>query len=135
MDQMQDGNHAGKHARQALILFAHGARDAGWAAPFLRLQALLQAQQGLAVKLAFLELMTPDLAQCVAQLVADGVGDITVVPVFLGQGGHVQRDLPKLLADLGAAHPDLHLRAAAPVGEDADVLQAMAQYCLRCLPA
>jgi sirohydrochlorin cobaltochelatase len=117
---------------KALILFAHGARDANWAAPFLRLQNLLRTQQnGLRVELAFLELMTPDLTQCVAQLLRDGIGEITVVPVFLGQGGHVQRDLPKLLETLRAAHPGLNLRAAGPVGEDAEVLEAMAQYCLR----
>jgi sirohydrochlorin cobaltochelatase len=122
-------------AGRALILFAHGARDAAWAAPFLRLQELLQARRpALVVRLAFLELMAPDLAQCVAQLLSEGIDDVTVVPVFLGQGGHVQRDLPKLLAQLRAAHPGLHLSAAAPVGEDADVLDAMAQYCLRSLP-
>jgi sirohydrochlorin cobaltochelatase len=137
MEQIQDGMQGkARAAGRALVLFAHGARDASWAAPFLRLQDLLQAQQpGLAVKLAFLELMTPDLAQCVAQLLADGVGDITVVPVFLGQGGHVQRDLPKLLAQLREARPGLRLSAAAPVGEDADVLAAMARYCLRSLDA
>jgi sirohydrochlorin cobaltochelatase len=120
--------------KRALILFAHGARDPAWMAPFLRLQTLLQTQQpGLTVKLAFLELMTPDLPQCVAQLLPAGIDDITVVPVFLGQGGHVQRDLPQLIATLRLAHPDLRLYAAAPVGEDADVLDAMARYCLRSL--
>jgi sirohydrochlorin cobaltochelatase len=122
-------------AKRALILFAHGARDPAWMAPFLRLQTLLQTQQpGLTVRLAFLELMTPDLPQCVAQLLPAGIDDITVVPVFLGQGGHVQRDLPQLIATLRLAYPDLRLQAAAPVGEDADVLNAMAQYCLRSLP-
>ncbi|MDB5988829.1 MAG: putative cobalamin [Herbaspirillum sp.] len=120
--------------KRALILFAHGARDPAWMAPFLRLQTLLQTQQpGLMVKLAFLELMTPDLPQCVAQLLPDGIDDITVVPVFLGQGGHVQRDLPQLIATLRLAYPGLSLQAAAPVGEDADVLDAMARYCLRSL--
>jgi sirohydrochlorin cobaltochelatase len=123
-------------SKRALILFAHGARDPAWAAPFLRLQTLLQTQQpGLTVTLAFLELMTPDLPQCVAQLLPAGIDDITVVPVFLGQGGHVQRDLPLLIADLGAAHPGVALRVAAPVGEDAAVLEAMAQYCVRSLAA
>src|ERR1700726_4156817 len=113
--------------KRALILFAHGARDPAWMAPFLRLQTLLQTQQpGLTVKLAFLELMTPDLPQCVAQLLPAGIDDITVVPVFLGQGGHVQRDLPQLMASLRLAYPGLRLYAAAPVGEDADVLNAMA---------
>jgi sirohydrochlorin cobaltochelatase len=120
--------------KRALILFAHGARDPAWMAPFLRLQTLLQTQQpGLTVKLAFLELMTPDLPQCVAQLLPAGIDDITVVPVFLGQGGHVQRDLPQLIASLRLAYPGLRLHAAGPVGEDADVLDAMAQYCLRSL--
>lgn len=122
-------------AVRALILFAHGARDAVWAAPFLRLQEMVQAQRPeLIVKLAFLELMTPDLPQCVAQLLAEGIGEMTVVPVFLGQGGHLQRDLPKLLAQLREAHPGLLLTAAPPVGEDAEVLEAMARYCLRSLP-
>ena len=120
--------------KQALILFAHGARDPNWVEPFLRLQNLLRTQQsGLRVELAFLELMTPDLTQCGAQLLGEGGDDITVVPVFLGQGGHVRRDLPKLLETLRAAHPGLSLRAAAPVGEDAEVLDAMARYCLRSL--
>ncbi|MDB5774912.1 MAG: cobalamin biosynthesis protein CbiX [Herbaspirillum sp.] len=122
--------------KRALILFAHGARDPAWAAPFRRLQALLQTQRPeFTVELAFLELMTPDLPQCVAQLLPEGVDDITVVPVFLGQGGHVQRDLPQLVEDLRAAHAGLTMRVAAPVGEDADVLEAMAQYCIRSLTA
>ena len=121
--------------KQALILFAHGARDPAWAAPFQRLQALLQEQRpALTVTLAFLELMTPTLPTCVAQLVSDGIEEITVVPVFLGQGGHVQRDLPLLVEALRQAYPSLQLQVAAPVGEDADVLNAMAQYCLRSLP-
>jgi sirohydrochlorin cobaltochelatase len=129
-----------KMAGRALILFAHGARDPAWMAPFLRLQSLLQKQQpGLTVKLAFLELMEPNLPQCVEQLQLQSspaaIDDITVVPVFLGQGGHVQRDLPLLVAKLRETYPKLRLSVAAPVGEDADVLNAMAQYCLRSLPA
>jgi sirohydrochlorin cobaltochelatase len=129
-----------KMAGRAVILFAHGARDPAWMAPFLRLQTLLQTQQPeLTVKLAFLELMSPDLPQCVEQLQSQsspsGIDDITVVPVFLGQGGHVQRDLPDLVAKLREAYPKLRLSVAAPVGEDAEVLNAMAQYCLRSLPA
>lgn len=127
-----------KMAGRALILFAHGARDPAWMAPFLRLQNLLQKQQpGLTVKLAFLELMEPNLPQCVEQLQLQSpptaIDDITVVPVFLGQGGHVQRDLPQLVDKLREAYPTLRLSVAAPVGEDAEVLDAMAQYCVRSL--
>jgi sirohydrochlorin cobaltochelatase len=121
-------------ATRALVLFAHGARAQGWAAPFERLRALTAARlPDCEVSLAFLELMTPALPDEVAALVARGVAHITVVPVFLGQGGHLQRDLPALCASLRATHPGLTLDVAGPVGEDAGVLKAMADYCISAL--
>jgi sirohydrochlorin cobaltochelatase len=121
--------------RQALILFAHGARAASWAAPFERLRDLTQARMpGVAVHLAFLELMTPRLPELIPALLAglpDGaVLDATVVPVFLGQGGHVLRDLPLLVEELRQAHPQLRLKVVEAVGENASVLAAIADYCV-----
>lgn len=115
----------------ALILFAHGARDPRWAAPFERLQQVTQAQlPGVAVRLAFLELMTPRLPEVAAALAHDGCSRVTVVPVFLGQGGHVLRDLPLIVTQLKIDHPQLDVRVADAVGESAAVLDAMARYCV-----
>jgi sirohydrochlorin cobaltochelatase len=120
---------------RALILFAHGARAASWALPFQRLRELTARQRpDVAVSLAFLELMTPSLPDEAAQLVARGVRDITIVPIFLGQGGHLLRDLPQLVEGLRAAHPDVSISTVPAVGEDPDVLAAMASYCLAALP-
>ena len=117
--------------QKALILFAHGARAAGWAAPFERLQHITSAQlPGVVVRLAFLELMTPQLPETVAALAADGRTNITIVPVFLGQGSHLLRDLPLIVEELRSAYPQLHLRVAAAAGEDPDVLGAIARYCI-----
>ena len=123
---------------RALVLFAHGARAAAWAAPFERLREMTQMrtqarEPDCEVLLAFLELMEPRLPAVVAGLVERGVLDVTVVPVFLGQGGHLLRDLPLLADGLRAAHPRLHLKVAGAVGEDPDVLAAMSDYCLRAL--
>ena len=119
---------------RALILFAHGARAASWAAPFERLRDTLGAQlPGVPVTLAFLELMEPRLPPAVDALVAQGVSDITVVPVFLGQGGHLLRDLPALADGIRAAHPGLQLQLVGAIGEDPGVQAAMADYCLRSL--
>ena len=116
---------------QTLILFAHGARDPRWAAPFERLQGILQTRlPSVNVGLAFLEFMTPDLPSLVEQAVASGSLAVRIVPVFLGQGGHVLRDLPLLLDQLRQAHPTLALTVAQAVGEDADVLNAIADYCV-----
>jgi sirohydrochlorin cobaltochelatase len=121
--------------RHALVLFAHGARDPRWAAPFERLQQLVQAQlPDSAVELAFLELMTPRLPDLVARLVEQGCDDVTVVPVFLGQGGHVLRDLPVIAEQLRRDHPQLTLTVAGAAGEDGSVLNAIAKYCVDVLP-
>lgn len=120
--------------RQAMILFAHGARAASWAEPFERLRVLVQSRTPqVPVSLAFLELMEPRLPQQVAQLVNDGVQDITIVPVFLGQGGHVLRDLPLMVEQLRANYPGLAIAVAGAVGEDPNVQAAMADYCVGAL--
>ena len=115
----------------ALILFAHGARDPRWAAPFERLQQIAQGQlPDVAVRLAFLELMNPRLPETVAELVGAGCMQVTVVPVFLGQGGHVLRVLPLIVEQLRADHPQLQVNVADAVGENPQVLAAIASYCI-----
>lgn len=117
--------------KHALILFAHGARDPRWAAPFERLRELSQAAlPDTAVSLAFLELMSPRLPEAVATLVQNGCEKVALVPVFLGQGGHVLRDLPLLVDELRGLYPDLEISVAPAVGEDAAVLDAIAGYCV-----
>jgi sirohydrochlorin cobaltochelatase len=117
--------------KQALILFAHGARDPRWAEPFERLREIAQAAlPDTDVSLAFLELMSPRLPEAVAGLAQRGCLKVSLVPVFLGQGGHVLRDLPLLVEELRGAHPGLEISVAPAVGEDAAVLDAIAQYCV-----
>ena len=112
---------------QALVLFAHGARDARWAEPFEAVAARIRAAApDLPVALAYLELMTPSLAEAVAQLVARGATRVDVVPLFLGTGGHLRRDLPPLVEALRAAHPGVGIRLHAAIGEHAAVVEAMA---------
>lgn len=119
---------------RALVLFAHGARAASWAAPFERLRDLTRARlPGVPVSLAFLELMEPRLPAEVARLAAGGIDEITVVPVFLGQGGHLLRDLPLLVEQLRVDHPGVAVKVVGAVGEDAAVLAAMTDYCVGAL--
>ena len=55
-------------APTGLILFAHGARDAAWAAPFEAVAARIRTQRPQwRVVLAYLELMPPDLAALIAK--------------------------------------------------------------------
>ena len=121
-------------AKRALILFAHGARAASWAAPFERLRDLAQARMpDVCVSLAFLEFMTPQLPELVGELVRSGNAQITVVPVFLGQGGHVLRDLPVMVEQLRGAYPQAAISVAEAAGENAAVLNAICDYCVGAL--
>jgi len=117
--------------KNALVLFAHGARDPRWAVPFEKLRDIARAQlPDTDVSLAFLELMSPRLPEVVARLAAEGCERVSVVPVFLGQGGHVLRDLPLLIDGLRSDHPGLDISVAAAVGEDSAVLEAIGRYCV-----
>lgn len=122
--------------RQALVLFAHGSRDPRWAQPFLRLCEMLATQlPEVTVELAFLELMEPRLPEVMTRLAGVGAHEVSVVPIFLGQGGHVLRDLPLLIEEARATHPALKIKLADAVGESEAVLRAMAQYCAASLDA
>lgn len=119
---------------KALVLFAHGARAASWSAPFGRLRDATAARlPDVAVSLAFLELMEPRLPAEAARLAAAGINAMTIVPVFLGQGGHLLRDLPLLVEQLRIDHPGMAITVAGAVGEDPGVLEAMTRYCVSAL--
>ena len=112
---------------RGLILLAHGARDPAWAAPFEAVAARvrLRAPQAV-VRLAFLELMPPSLAEAGAELAAGGCTRVDVVPVFLGGGGHVRRDVPALLDQLRAAHACVAWTLHGALGETPHVIAALA---------
>jgi sirohydrochlorin cobaltochelatase len=113
---------------RGLVLFAHGARDARWAEPFESVATRVRAAlPEVRVALAFLELMPPSLDQAAQRLAADGVTAIDVVPLFLGTGGHLRSDLPRLVDALRVAHPGLTVRLHAAIGEHVSVIEAMAR--------
>jgi len=113
--------------KTGLILFAHGARDPRWALPFEAVAERVRATQpGVSVRLAYLELMSPSLPSAGAELVAEGCATITIVPLFLGAGGHVRKDLPLIVDELRTAHPAVHWHLQPPVGELPSVIDALA---------
>lgn len=116
-------------SQEAIVLFAHGARDPIWAQPAQRVaDEVRRLRPGTLVSVAFLELMTPTLADAVESAAASGADVVRVVPLFLAQGGHLKRDVPVLIEAVQAKHPDCRIELVTAVGEDAGVVQAMAVY-------
>jgi len=117
---------------KGLILFAHGSRDPRWAEPFEAVAATVRERApALAVRLAYLELMQPDLAAAAATLIdEEGVTQIDVLPLFLGAGNHLKRDLPPLLDALRTAHPGVRFTLHRAVGENPALAAALADIAL-----
>jgi sirohydrochlorin cobaltochelatase len=117
---------------QAIILFAHGAREPGWAAPFEAIQRRLQtARSDVLVLTAYQEFMAPTLAAAVAQSAAQGAKRVVVVPLFIGSGSHVKHDLPLLLEEERRRHPQLELQVLPAIGDAPEILQAVSDWILR----
>ena len=110
--------------KEGIVLFAHGSSEPEWARPFERIAAQLRKQ--FQVELAYLERMKPTLDDAVTKLVDAGSRRIRIVPVFLGTGGHIKEDLPKLAAAARARHAGLELVLEPPIGERKEITDAIA---------
>lgn len=113
--------------RTGLILFAHGSRNPAWRKPFDRVLKDVMKRGECPAILAFGEFMSPGMVEAAQMLAAQGVKKAVIVPLFLGGGAHVRGDVPKLAA-LARAASGLQLRVAKSIGEDAAVLNAIADY-------
>jgi len=110
--------------KEGIVLFARGSRDRGWAAPFRKiLKRLHEDLPEAEIRLAYLEIMKPSLGEALRELATKGVKSIRIVPLFLGYGGHIKKDLPALVA---AADPQVKVTIEAPVGEAPQVIEAIA---------
>jgi sirohydrochlorin cobaltochelatase len=115
--------------KRGLVLFAHGARDPRWAAPFEAIADAVRSRTAdVDVRLAFLELMSPDLPTVADALVADGCTRIDILPLFLGTGGHLRRDLPPLVDGIAVRHPQVQVTLRAAAGEAPEVIDALAAH-------
>jgi sirohydrochlorin cobaltochelatase len=118
--------------QHAIILFAHGSRDALWRRPIEAVaDEVKQLSPDTQVACAYLELTQPDLPTTVAALVQTGVDAIRIVPMFLGVGRHAREDLPLLLQDLIIQHPGVTFDLRNAIGEEPELTRAMAEIALK----
>ena len=114
-----------------IILFAHGSRDPQWRLPMQAVASQIAARAPTTpVRCAYLELCEPTLSVAATDLIATGVRKIKVFPLFLGVGKHARKDLPLLIAQIQAAHPDVHVELMATAGENPALIALMADIAL-----
>ncbi len=115
----------------AIVLFAHGSRDPQWRLPIEAVAADIRARQPhTQVRCAYLELCSPSLPDAAADLIAAGASSIKVFPLFLGVGKHAREDLPLLIAEIRATHPEVRVQLLPTAGEYGQLTALMADIAL-----
>jgi sirohydrochlorin ferrochelatase len=114
--------------RKALLLIAHGSRQADANADLDHVVAALRRRGGHAVvEGAFLELAEPGIDEGAARCVAQGAESVVLVPYFLSSGVHVRRDLTAACERLAARFPAARFRLAEPLGRHPLLVEVVAQ--------
>ncbi len=88
-----------------VILVAHGSTNPPWnravAEVVEQMRQRLEQEPGIAgVRLGYLEMARPGIADAVSELTAAGCRRIVAVPMFIAASGHVQYDVPTVLGVL-----------------------------------
>ena len=114
-----------------IVLFAHGSRDPLWRRPVEAVAARMRERAPeVLIHCAYLELTEPDLRAATRDLVSQGAGAVRVVPMFLGVGRHAREDLPLLMAELKAHHPQVTFSLQEAIGEDQRLINLIADIAL-----
>jgi sirohydrochlorin ferrochelatase len=104
---------------KAVLLVGHGSRrsEANDALVFLA-ELVGRKRPGARIAYCFLQFAKPDLKEALAALDADGVREVTVVPVFLYEGIHIREDIPEVLSEVAAERPHLRMVLSPVLGID-----------------
>lgn len=92
----------------AIILVFHGSRN-----PQAETEAAVFAESirtllpGREILHGFLRECQPDIRSSIAQAANSGAKTIRLIPVFALTGNHISIDIPFIMREAGAAHPDL----------------------------
>ena len=114
-----------------IVLFAHGSRDPLWRVPIEAVATHIAARAPDAlVRCAYLEICTPSLLEAATDLIAAGAENLRVFPLFLGVGKHAREDLPLLIEEIRAAHPDVPIDLLPAAGEYDQMTMLMADIAL-----
>ncbi len=115
-----------------LILIAHGSRDARWRASVEEVVTALEADVGAdGPLLAYMDHTPPTLMDAATEAVRAGARRIQVLPLFLADEGHVERDVAPRVAEVRAALPGVEVEQLGSLGRHPEFRAALAAIARR----
>jgi sirohydrochlorin cobaltochelatase len=118
-----------KPINQAVLVIAHGSRDAAARAEYLRVAGELAARlPDVPVEFAVLEFPGEDLNSIpdgVRRCAEAGAERVVALPFFLFAAGHVREDLPGELAQAAESVPGLNIAYQPPLGVEGRLLDVL----------
>lgn len=71
---------------------------------------ILSAELGCSqFSLCFLKGVAPELSEAIATAAANGEKHLTIIPLFLLPGSHINDDIPAIVRDFSSAHPEVEI--------------------------
>ncbi len=103
---------------KAILLIDHGSRRDAANEMMDCMANLVQAMagDGVVVRYAHMELAEPSIAAGVRACVEAGATELIVFPYMLSPGKHSTGDIPRMVAEAAAGHPQLDVRITTAFG-------------------
>lgn len=101
-----------------LIVIAHGSRSPAWRASVEQQIEMVRTElKSDALRLAYMELSPPTLADVISDAVQRGIGSVRVLPLFLAADGHVEKNIRPLVEETRAAFSSVEIELLPPLGQ------------------
>jgi sirohydrochlorin ferrochelatase len=84
------------------------------------------------VRAAHMEIAAPSIEQGIEACVRDGAEEVLVHPLFLVPGRHLTRDIPALVRQVEARHPELRIRITEPLGASSELPDLILRSASKC---
>ena len=112
-------------ANYGIMLCGHGSRDKQAVTEFAQLaQHMCRCFPNHAVEYGYLEFANPIIANGLDRLREQGIKDVLAVPGMLFAAGHAKNDIPSVLNNYMARHPEMQIHYGRELGIDPKMIRA-----------
>ena len=102
--------------KSAYVIIAHGSREReSNEALGAFIERLKPSFAGKRVEGAFLEIASPSIPEALEKCIRGGATEIFVMPLMFFPGRHVKTDIPRIVQEVKAKHPEVDFHFSSPL--------------------